>query len=207
MQSCEELFLEHGDNYLGQGWTKSQINTDRRRDVMLGVMGGRLGPTSLLDLGCGTGQLLEHMRERAYADVEYTGLDVSAMFIDTARAKFPDVTFHLGDLLSDDLQLPVFDYVIINGLFTYKGPMSFDEMVDWWRRLVTAAMRHARVGVAFNTTSPHVDWTRDDLFHAPLQMLADFVAASECPRFRLRHDFELFETAVYAYRAEQGQDR
>ncbi|MDP2291324.1 MAG: class I SAM-dependent methyltransferase [Actinomycetota bacterium] len=200
VESCEELFLEHGDNYLGQGWTKSQANTDRRRDVMLDLMKGRTGPVTLLDFGCGTGQLLEYMRALHIDDVEYTGLDVSDLFIRVAREKFPDVQFHLGDLLAGELELPMFDYIVMNGLFTYRGPVAFDEMSAHWQRLVTAAMTHARIGVAFNVTSPYVDWERDDLFHVPMQLLADFVAASPCPYFRLRHDYELFETTVHAFR-------
>lgn len=201
IQSCEELFLEHGDNYLGQGWTKSQAHTDRRRDVMLDLMKGRTRSVSLLDFGCGTGQLLEYMRAHDIQDVEYTGLDMSELFIGVARDKFPDVRFHLGDLLADDVELPMFDYIVMNGLFTYRGPVSFDEMSARWQRLVIAVMEYATVGVAFNVTSPYVDWERDDLFHAPMQLLADFVAASPCRYFRIRHDYELFETTVYAYRA------
>jgi SAM-dependent methyltransferase len=201
VEACEALFAEHGDNYLGQGWTKSQANTDRRYSVMLDVMSSRRGPVTLLDFGCGTANLRRHMLDNAVDDVTYAGLDVSARFIEVARSKFPESSFYCADVLAAPVDMPMFDYVVMNGLFTYRGPLSFDDAVANWRKLIEVAMAHARVGVAFNCTSPHVDWRRDDLFHVPLQLLADVVAASPCPHFRLRHDYGLFETTVYAYRS------
>jgi SAM-dependent methyltransferase len=203
VEACEALFVEHGDNYLGQGWTKSQENTDLRYGVMLDLMAERTSNVSLLDFGCGTANLLRYMVEAGVEGVAYSGLDVSERFIAVAREKFPDVSFHLADILDGPTDLPMFDYVVMNGVFTYKGPLTFDEAVVQWRRLLTAAMAHARVGIAFNATSPYVDWQRDDLFHIPMQVLADVVAASPCPHFRIRHDYGLYETTVYAYRSPQ----
>ncbi len=203
VEACEALFVEHGDNYLGQGWTKSQENTDLRYSVMLDLMAERTSNVSLLDFGCGTANLLHYMVEAGVEGVAYSGLDVSERFIAVARKKFPDVSFHLADILDGPTDLPMFDYVVMNGVFTYKGPLTFDEAVVQWQRLLTAAMAHARVGIAFNATSPYVDWQRDDLFHIPTQVLADVVASSPCPHFRIRHDYGLYETTVYAYRSPQ----
>jgi len=201
VEACEAAFDEHGDTYLGVGWTKSQENADLRYQVMLDVVrpGGAV-PVTLLDLGCGTSHLLEHIRRRGVEGIRYSGLDLSQLFIDVSRSKFPDVDYYLGDILDPAVEVPMFDYVVMNGLFTYKGPLSFDEMVAQWQQLVTAAMAHTRVGVVFNTSSAYVDWLRDDLFHAPVSLLTDFVARSPCPYLVVRHDYGLYETSVYAYR-------
>jgi len=200
--ACEAAFDEHGDTYRGVGWTKSQQSADLRYQVMLDVVRpSDPFPVTILDLGCGASHLLEHIRRSGVEGIVYSGLDPSKLFIDVSRAKFPDVDYYLGDILDPGLEVPAFDYVVMNGLFTYKGPLSFDQMVTQWERLVTAAMAHAGVGVVFNTSSPYVDWQRDDLFHAPVSMLTDFVAKSACPYFVVRHDYGLYETAVYAYRA------
>jgi hypothetical protein len=50
----------HGDSYLGVGWTKSQADTDRRYDVMLGVVRDPDDDVSLLDFGCGLSHLYEN---------------------------------------------------------------------------------------------------------------------------------------------------
>ena len=168
---------------------------------MLGVIRvGHPGRVSLLDLGCGASHLLEHIHRSGVEGLDYSGLDVSGRFVEVSRRKFPDVEYFHGDLLDPALEVPTFDYVVMNGLFTYRGPLSEPDMVDQWQRLVAAAMQHARVGVVFNTSSPYVDWRRDDLFHASIGTLTDFVARSRFPYFVVRHDYGLFESTVYAYR-------
>lgn len=52
------------------------------------------GATSLLDVGCGTGELLAHLRGR----FELAGVDVSEAMVAVARAKMLDVPVHLDDL-------------------------------------------------------------------------------------------------------------
>lgn len=54
----------------------------------------RPGLRRLLDVACGTGEHLRHLRE--HYDVE--GLDASPAMLAVARAKLPDVTFHQGDM-------------------------------------------------------------------------------------------------------------
>jgi trans-aconitate methyltransferase len=49
---------------------------------------------SILDLGCGTGELTAQLAEKGAA---VTGLDASAAMINSARAHFPAVTFEVGD--------------------------------------------------------------------------------------------------------------
>lgn len=199
--ACEAALAEHGDTYLGVGWTQSQANADKRYRVMLDVIRpAEPGPVSLLDLGCGASHLLEFVLRHGPDDIEYTGLDLSAKFVALSRSKFPDIHYFHGDIDDPSLDIPTYDYVVMNGLFTWKGAMSFDGMVEHWKALTTSAMNHARIGVVFNVTSQYVDWERTDLFHAPVDLLTDFVAASPFPYFVVRNDYGLFETSVYAYR-------
>ena len=58
------------------------------------VIERRPGARRLLDVACGTGEHLKHLR--AHFDVE--GLDASAEMLDIARAKLPGVPLHLGDM-------------------------------------------------------------------------------------------------------------
>ena len=67
------------------------------------------------------------------------------------------------DVLADDAALPLYDYVVLNGVFNYRGSITFERMLNYWQDLLLVAYRHARLGLAFNVMSPHVDWERDDL--------------------------------------------
>jgi SAM-dependent methyltransferase len=57
------------------------------------------GARDLLDVGCGTGRHLEHLREH-YA-VE--GLDLNTELLAVARERLPDVPLHAGDMAAVDL--------------------------------------------------------------------------------------------------------
>jgi ubiquinone/menaquinone biosynthesis C-methylase UbiE len=56
--------------------------------------GGRL-----LDVACGTGSHLVHLREH----FEVEGLDLSPVMLEAARRKLPDVAFHEADMTAFDL--------------------------------------------------------------------------------------------------------
>jgi SAM-dependent methyltransferase len=75
----------------------------------LGRGGGRL-----LDVGCGTGEHLRHLRR--HYDVE--GVDVNEAMLAVAREKLPGVPLHQADLLELDLGRP-FDVVVC--LFSAVG--------------------------------------------------------------------------------------
>ena len=87
---------------------------------------------TLLDVGCGTGRHLEHLR-RSF-DVE--GLDRSPQMLELARARCPGVAFHCGDLRDFDLGRR-FD--VVCSLF---GSIGFARTPDGLERAVAALARH-----------------------------------------------------------------
>jgi ubiquinone/menaquinone biosynthesis C-methylase UbiE len=54
---------------------------------------------SLLDVACGTGCHLEHLRE----EFTVAGLDICPQLLAVARRRHPDISFHEGDMLDFDL--------------------------------------------------------------------------------------------------------
>ena len=62
--TCTESYFERkGDSALGMGWPNI-ADAVRRYDVMLDVIRKQPGTVKLLDFGCGTGHLYEHIRNR-----------------------------------------------------------------------------------------------------------------------------------------------
>src|SRR5262245_23064668 len=54
---------------------------------------------SLLDVACGTGRHLEHLRR----EFQVEGLDINTRFLEMARHRLPGVTLHEGDMTEFDL--------------------------------------------------------------------------------------------------------
>lgn len=209
-ESCLE---RHGDTHLGVDWPKAEDVATRYR-VMLDVIkpeslaaaaaqsdgGGR--KVSLLDFGCGASHLYEYLRAGEFEAVEYAGLDLSEKFVALSREKYPANEYFCLDVLDERNApaLPAFDYIVMNGVFTEKKELSFDEMFAYFKRLLTKVYRSARVGVAFNVMTKHVDWERDDLFHLPFDALAAFLKQELTRNFVFRNDYGLYEYTTYIYR-------
>lgn len=197
----EACLAAHGDTHRGVDWPNAE-DAAKRYDVMLDVLDHPQRPpaASLLDLGCGAGHLLEHLRRVGRADVRYRGADISPRFVELCQRKFPGESFTLVDVLREPDHLPAADFIVANGVFTEKRSLSWECMWDYTQRMIASLFRKARVGLAFNVMSHHVDWQRDDLFHLPFDTLAAFLRAEVSRHFLFRADYGLYEYTVYVYR-------
>jgi len=196
----ESCFDTHGDTYLGVDWPNER-DVLTRYQVMLDVIrrlpGG--GNVSLLDFGCGTAALLGYIRQHQLQHINYSGLDASEKYIAFSREKFPDVVFYRKDILQEH-DLPEFDYIVMNGVFTEKRELSFDAMFAYFKKMIAAVFQHTGKGIAFNVMSKHVDWERDDLFHLPFDALAAFLKKEISRNFIIRNDYGLYEYTTYVYK-------
>jgi cyclopropane fatty-acyl-phospholipid synthase-like methyltransferase len=196
-ESCLE---RHGDTHLGVDWPKIE-DVGTRYQVMLDVI--REGPASrvtLLDFGCGASHLNEFIVSRGLESIDYAGLDLSEKFVRLSREKFPANRYFCLDLLEDRAALPGFDYIVLNGVFTEKRELSFEEMLSFFKRLLPRVFERAAKGIAFNVMTKHVDWEREDLFHLPFDTAARFVQDELSSDFVFRNDYGLREYTTYVYR-------
>jgi SAM-dependent methyltransferase len=196
----EDCLARHGDNHRGVDWPRAE-DADLRYRIMLELIPlDSPRPVRLLDFGCGAGHLLEYSRRNPLSGLEYHGLDLSDRFVSLCREKFPGIPFLVGDIFDDGFELPAFDYVIMNGVFTERRGLSREVMWDYVRAVLRRIWPRTRRGLAFNVMSRHVDWERDDLFHLPCDVLLDFLKAEVSRHCVIRHDYGLFEYTAYVYR-------
>ena len=199
VSAMEALLEKHGDSQPGVGWPRGDAETRYR--VMLDVVRPQPTPVQLLDFGCGLSHLYDYIRRKGLVHIDYAGLDISPRFLEISRRKNPDVTYYDTNILDDESSpLPRFDYVIMNGIFTYKGALSWDEMFAYTCEMLPRAFAIARQGVAFNVMSKQVDWEREDLFHLPTDALLDFLSRKVSRHIVIRHDYGLYEYTTYVYR-------
>lgn len=195
----EERLREHGDSPQSVGWTAPEASIRYR--VMLDVIRRPGEPASLLDFGCGASHLYEYILKHEIRGIRYHGLDISQRFLELSRAKFPDLDYLSLDVLDPDgPEWPQFDYIVMNGVLTYKGDVATGEMFEYCRALLPVVFAHADIGMAFNVMTKQVDWEREDLFHLEVDPLLSFLAANLSRHVVVRHDYGLYEYTIYVYR-------
>jgi|14BtaG_2_1085337.scaffolds.fasta_scaffold15920_3 SAM-dependent methyltransferase len=198
----EACLDKHGNTALGVDWPNIE-DLKTRFDVMLDVKRGSY-PAKVLDFGCGIGLLYDHIIESKQKGVSYIGLDISPKFIEASKCRHPDTQFYCVDILKDTFS-EEFDYAICNGTFTEKLNLSFDDMFDFFSSAITKLFEKAKVGIAFNVMSSHVDYERDDLFHLPHDTLADFIITNLSRNYIIRNDYGLYEYTAYVYKESYGR--
>ena len=90
----------------------------------------------LLDVACGTGRHIEHLK--THFDIQ--GVDISAQLLEAARQRNPEVRFQTADMMDFDLK-EQFDVVI--SLFSAIG---YVKTVQNLHRAVGSMARHIRPG-------------------------------------------------------------
>ncbi|HEY7319411.1 MAG TPA: class I SAM-dependent methyltransferase [Candidatus Binatia bacterium] len=196
-ESCLEA---HGDTYRGVDWP-NEADAQTRYQVMLDVIPENpTAKVSLLDFGCGASHLYEYILRHQFKHIEYSGLDLSPAFINLSQKKFPSIQYYNLDILYDAASLPDFDYILMNGVFTEKRELTFEQMFTYFKNVVTQVFSKAKIAIAFNVMSTHVDWERQDLFHLPLDTLAAFLTKQLTRDFVIRNDYGLYEYTTYVYR-------
>ena len=199
IEHYERCLDKYGDTHKGVDWpnAKDQI---KRFKVMLGLIKRSSDNVTLLDFGCGTAALLDYLHEINNNSIEYTGLEISKKFTEVAKSKHSNVSILNVDILVNPEAVPEFDYIILNGVFTEKRSLSYNEMFAYFSELLKTIFDKARVGIAFNLMSKNVDWERDDLFHVSKDELEKFISKELTRNIVFRADYNLFEYTVYLYK-------
>jgi SAM-dependent methyltransferase len=200
IEHYEACLAKHGDTHLGVDWPKAQDAQTRYRIMLELIRSPRPPIVKLLDFGCGASHLYEHIVANGISGIEYMGLDLSPKFVELSRKKFPENHYICADMLEQPEAVPASDYIVMNGVFTEKRGLTFDEMLSYFERMVSAAFSKTQLGIAFNVMSKHVDWEREDLFHLPFDALARFLIQALTRNFVIRNDYGLYEYTTYVYR-------
>lgn len=196
-----QCLAEHGATCQGVGWPRPP-EAERRLKVISGLwQDDPAQRISVLDLGCGYGALLDYMAAQPPSQaIDYWGIDMLPAMIEAAAQRHPGARFEQRDILAEPLPERCVDYVAINGILTCKAGIAQAEMVRFAERLLDAAFRACRKGIAFNVMNQHVDWTRDDLFHWPFDEAASFLRARCSRHYRFRADYGLYEYMAFVTR-------
>ncbi len=115
----------------------------RRFEVLTETVG--FSGASLLDVGCGSGDLYRYLVEEKGIDVDYTGVDILQGMIDTARCRHPGGRFIRADIAVEEIP-GEYDVVFCSGVFNLDSGGGEEPH----RRLVRRMTDIAGRDVVFN---------------------------------------------------------
>jgi len=205
----DKCFKAHGDTHLGVDWPNER-DTQTRYKVMEEIVKystinlNENTNIEILDFGCGSGHFFDYLlkSDNKY-NINYSGLDINESYINFCRDKYKNnsnINLYNLDILTADSEIPVFDFVILNGVFTEKRELSYDDMMDFFQKVIIKVWDKCNHGISFNLMSKHVDWERDDLFHVSIDELGWFLKNNLSRNFVVRNDYGLYEYTTYVYK-------
>lgn len=130
------------DNAQSLGWFSKESQL-KKFDILTGI--GNLNNSSILDIGCGNGDLCGYLNER-YTGIQYTGIDFIENFLDNAieqNKQYANTKFYHGDFMSGEL--PPADYVFACGSLNYKNSDP-----DFVFKAISRLYKHANKALGFN---------------------------------------------------------
>jgi len=90
-------------------------------------------PKRILDLGCGSGEITNVLREHGYNII---GLDVSPSNCEAAKNRYPQCDFRYYDGLNLPFEENFFDTVVLNDVFEHISYEHMDKLIENIKEIV-----------------------------------------------------------------------
>jgi SAM-dependent methyltransferase len=135
----EPKLADNVPDYAKLGWESADAQKNRFNAFIDNV---NLEGLSLLDVGCGLGNLLEIITERGIS-VRYTGIDILPKMIQCANEKELEGSFHCLDIFSENpFGDDSFDVVYASGIFNLNLGNNREFFTDALCRLAHIAKKY-----------------------------------------------------------------
>lgn len=105
-------YEKYGVSAKGVHW-HSKERQYQRFEILMDYLKDELEESSLLDVGCGYGDLINYFQENNLYPKSYTGIDCEEIMCQNASKRFPLSNFLRKDFLYDEL--PKADYYVCSG--------------------------------------------------------------------------------------------
>lgn len=156
---------------------------------------GFLPGDSVLDVGCGFGDLEPYLRGHGWTG-RYCGVDITADIVEAGLHRNPALDLRLCDIQTQQ-DVGTFDWVFCSG--TLNLTCAQNDSASHFESMVRTMFGLAEKGVAFNMLSPFADYRSENCFYPDFSALVEIVR-SLSKRFSIRHDYMPYEMLVYLYK-------
>ena len=178
IQTRHKVSIEHyGYQPQALYWSSQQIQFIRFQK--LSEILPRNQACSLLDVGCGFGDLKVYLEEQGF-NIDYTGIDLSEDMVRGAVFQYPGITVFQGDLFDFNPSAKQFDFVLLSGALNEVVETELEGTANQQGQYAKAVIRKmfdsCMQGVAFNLLDKRNAWvaSRPDLQSFQPEEMADY---------------------------------
>ncbi len=193
----KKRFDINGYSPLSLGWGKGKQNL---RFKML-TTNFQLNNKSILDIGCGFGDINRWLKQNEVTNYNYLGIDVVEEFVSEAKNRYSDynVKFEQAEFLSKQFN-GRFDYIIESGIFNHI--MEHIDNYDYIFKVMEKAFMLCDSAISFDFLSSKVDFQRDGAFHSEPSVILE-MAYSLSSRVILNNSYMPYEFNVIVFKDEE----
>lgn len=188
-----DLLDTHGLNENALGWTKGKQEARfRSATTKQSFLGG-----SVLDVGCGLGDFLQHLQSVGQAPSSYTGYDLVPEFVDAAKqSNVSQAKFEVRDFFEDKIEKV--EHIVAFGIFNHLAGKSEREGEERLSEFLSKAVASSQKTVILDFLSDKVEFRRNpdrDRHWDPGRVLN--LALSHSKSVVLDHGYLPFEFMVF----------
>ena len=187
-----EKLREFGPSPKGVDWNSVE-SQHARFQILLRHL--RIEPYStILDFGCGYGELFAYLWEREKL-LSYLGFDIVKTSIETAKKLHSNSQAEFVSILPE---LNTWDYVIMSGVFNVKGDVNEVEWSEYVLSTINSLLPRAEKGISFNmlTTFNDAHLRETHLYYVdPMELVSQL---NIVPPYKviLDHSYPMWEYTV-----------
>lgn len=173
------------------GWHKGSQAIRFENLTMIGDLDG----CSVLDVGCGFGDLYDYLKKSGI-EVQYLGVDINRNFIRTARETFPDAKFLEADF-EEGLIRGKFDWAFASGIFNLK----IDDNLSFIEHILRKMYKICKKGLAADFLNAKNTLKGTGLYYQDPEELLELCRGISS-RVEVRSDYLPSDICVYLYKDE-----
>ena len=185
----QNLFEQYGFDPKSVGWGSKMGKQSSRFEILCQI--GNLSDSSILDVGCGFGDLYGYLRYRRMK-VRYHGVDINSKLLEVGKKIYPGISLENRDIEKKKFHKK-FDWVIASGITSHGSTYSHLSGI------MKEMFRICKKGFAMNFVSNKVDYREKNLFYSSPEKILS-ITKSFANRFVLRHDYMPFEFTLFVYK-------
>ena len=186
-------FDDFGRDIKTVGWGSQKDQRIRFEMLFRGI-----DPTgkTILDVGCGLGDLIPFLEEQTNDNFNYIGIDIAEKLIENAKAIYSKEgrVFYVGDIFSTGV--PDVDISVLSGALSFK----MEGIEEYAYQTMKKMFDLSREAASLNFLSKYVDFElKKNQHYHPEMIFSKAKALSK--RVNLFHDYPLYEFTLQIIKA------